>query len=108
MAQTPNAKRASAQNDFRLAIADSSVVVLGISVLGLGLGVILSAHGLPFWTAPLLSGLVFAGSVGSLYALRSVKSLSVCARLKITPAAVSQCIGGLGRPSREKEVGNKI
>ena len=63
MAQTPNAKRASAQNDFRLAIADSSVVMLGIAVLGLGLGIILNAHGLPIWTAPLLSALVFAGSV---------------------------------------------
>lgn len=63
MAQTPNAKRASAQNDFRLAIADSSVVMLGIAVLGLGLGIILNAHGLPIWTAPMLSALVFAGSV---------------------------------------------
>ena len=63
MTQTPNAKHASAQNDFRLAIADSSVVMLGIAVLGLGLGIILNAHGLPIWTAPLLSALVFAGSV---------------------------------------------
>ena len=52
-----------AQNDFRLAVADSSVVMLGIAVLGLGLGIILNAHGLPIWTAPLLSALVFAGSV---------------------------------------------
>lgn len=63
MTQTPNAKHASAQNDIRLAMADSSVVMLGIAVLGLGLGVILSAHHMPFWTAPLLSSLVFAGSV---------------------------------------------
>ena len=63
MAQTPGAERTSTQNDFRLAVADSSVVMLGIAVLGLGLGVILNAHGLPIWTAPLLSALVFAGSV---------------------------------------------
>lgn len=63
MAQTPGTERASAQNDFRLAIADSSVVMLGIAVLGLGLGIILNAHGLPIWTAPLLSAVVFAGSV---------------------------------------------
>ena len=68
MAQTPGAERpgterTSTQNDFRLAVADSSVVILGISVLGLGLGIILNAHGLPIWTAPLLSALVFAGSV---------------------------------------------
>lgn len=63
MAQTPNSKHASARNDFRQAIADSSVVMLGIAVLGLGLGIILNAHGLPMWTAPLLSALVFAGAV---------------------------------------------
>ena len=68
MAQTPGTGRpgtgrTSTQNDFRLAIADSSVVMLGIAVLGLGLGIILNAHGLPIWTAPLLSALVFAGSV---------------------------------------------
>lgn len=68
MAQTPGAERpdtgrTSTQSDFRLAVADSSVVMLGIAVLGLGLGVILSAHHMPFWTAPLLSSLVFAGSV---------------------------------------------
>ena len=73
MAQTPKLrgaqrqgtrfKGAGTQNDFRLAVADSSVVMLGIAVLGLGLGIILNAHGLPIWTAPLLSALVFAGSV---------------------------------------------
>ena len=63
MAQTPGTERTSTQNDFRLAVADSSVVMLGIAVLGLGLGIILNAHGLPIWTAPLLSALVFAGSV---------------------------------------------
>ena len=56
-------KGTGAQNDFRLAVADSSVVMLGIAVLGLGLGIILNAHGLPIWTAPLLSAVVFAGSV---------------------------------------------
>lgn len=73
MAQTPKLqgaqrqgtrfKGAGSQNDFRLAVADSSVVMLGIAVLGLGLGIILNAHGLPIWTAPLLSAVVFAGSV---------------------------------------------
>ena len=68
MAQTPGTGRpgtgrTSAQNAFRLAVADSSVVMLGIAVLGLGLGIILNAHGLPIWTAPLLSAVVFAGSV---------------------------------------------
>ena len=66
--QTPKLQGAKhqgtgAQNAFRLAVADSSVVMLGIAVLGLGLGIILNAHGLPIWTAPLLSALVFAGSV---------------------------------------------
>ena len=73
MAQTPKLRGAKrqgtrfkgtgSQRDFLLAVADSSVVMLGIAVLGLGLGIILNAHGLPIWTAPLLSALVFAGSV---------------------------------------------
>ena len=73
MAQTPKLRGAQrqgtrfkgtgSQRDFLLAVADSSVVMLGIAVLGLGLGIILNAHGLPVWTAPLLSALVFAGSV---------------------------------------------
>ena len=63
MAQTPGTERTSTQNAFRSAVADSSVVMLGIAVLGLGLGIILNAHGLPIWTAPMLSALVFAGSV---------------------------------------------
>ena len=52
MAQTPGTERTSTQNDIRLAMADSSVVMLGIAVLGLGLGIILNAHGLPIWRAP--------------------------------------------------------
>lgn len=73
MAQTPKLRGAQrqgtrfkgtgSQHDFLLAVADSSVVMLGIAVLGLGLGIILNAHGLPIWTAPLLSAVVFAGSV---------------------------------------------
>lgn len=73
MAQTPKLQStklqgarfpgAGTQSDFRLAVADSTVVILGISVLGVGLGIILNAHGLPIWTAPLLSAVVFAGSV---------------------------------------------
>ena len=50
MSQTPGTERTGTQNDFRLAVADSSVVMLGISVLGVGLGIILNAHGLPIWT----------------------------------------------------------
>ena len=63
MAQSPGAERTNTQNDIRLAMADSSVVMLGIAVRGLGLGVVLSAHHMPFWTAPLISSLVYAGSV---------------------------------------------
>lgn len=50
-------------SNFRMALVDSSVVILGISVLGLGLGILLSSHHFPFWSAPLISGIVFAGSV---------------------------------------------
>ena len=88
MAQTPGTGRpctgrTSTQNDFRLAVADSSVVMLGIAVLGLGLGIILNAHGLPIWTAPLLSALVFAGSVdflmvGMVPTVMSVRGRAFC------------------------------
>lgn len=61
--ERPGTERTNTQNDIRLAMADSSVVMLGIAVLGLGLGVVLSAHHMPFWTAPLISSLVYAGSV---------------------------------------------
>lgn len=39
------------------------VVWLGLGVLGVGFGVVVTGLGLPWWLAPLTSGVVFAGSV---------------------------------------------
>lgn len=48
---------------LRAALSGAGMVCLGFVPLGMGLGVLVTNHGLPWWVAPLLSGLVFAGSV---------------------------------------------
>lgn len=48
---------------LRAALSEAGMVCLGFVPLGMGLGVLVTNHGLPWWVAPLLSGLVFAGSV---------------------------------------------
>ena len=45
-----------------------AVVQLGLFVLGIGLGVVVTGHGLPWWIAPVLSMAVYAGSVEFLLA----------------------------------------
>lgn len=40
-----------------------AVVWLGLFVLGVGFGVVVTSHGLPWWLAPVISSVVFAGSV---------------------------------------------
>ncbi|GAA1071267.1 AzlC family ABC transporter permease [Tsukamurella spumae] len=45
-----------------------AVVQLGLFVLGLGLGVVVTGSGLPWWIAPVLSMAVYAGSVEFLLA----------------------------------------
>lgn len=45
-----------------------TVVWFGLFVLGLGLGVVVISHDLPWWLAPVLSSVVFAGSVEFLLA----------------------------------------
>ncbi len=44
------------------------MVQLGLFVLGMGLGVVVTGHGLPWWVAPVLSAAVYAGSVEFLLA----------------------------------------
>lgn len=41
----------------------AGVIMLGLFFVGIGLGVLVHSYGLPFWVAPLLPMLVFAGSV---------------------------------------------
>ncbi|MDP5227389.1 MULTISPECIES: AzlC family ABC transporter permease [Arthrobacter] len=53
----------AAHSGFRDAVSEAGMVCLGFVPLGMGLGVLVTSHGLPWWLAPLLSGVVFAGSV---------------------------------------------
>ena len=105
MVQTPGAERTSTQHDFRLAVADSSVVMLGIAVLGLGLGIILNAHGLHCAAAICPSfcrfGGVFDGGYGQRWRTPSVDCVDGVPR-ECTPSGVrsflpvAQCEGFLG------------
>jgi len=53
----------SARRSLRLAAHRAGAVWLGLLALGMGLGVLVTSNGLPWWLAPLLSGAVYAGSV---------------------------------------------
>ncbi|MCP3426105.1 AzlC family ABC transporter permease [Rothia sp. AR01] len=59
----PAASERPAASDFRAALRSAGVIWLGIFVLGIGFGVLVTAHGLPWWLAPVISATVFAGSV---------------------------------------------
>jgi 4-azaleucine resistance transporter AzlC len=48
---------------LRDAARDAGVIWLGLFALGVGFGVVVTSHGLPWWLAPVISGLMFAGSV---------------------------------------------
>ena len=59
-AQEPQRPR---ESGFAEAIRVAGVIILGLFFVGIGLGVLVHSYGLPFWVAPLLPLLVFAGSV---------------------------------------------
>ena len=59
-AQEPQQPR---ESGFAEAIRIAGVIILGLFFVGIGLGVLVHSYGLPFWVAPLLPLLVFAGSV---------------------------------------------
>ena len=50
-------------SDFTQALRDAGVVWAGLAALGIGFGVLVTSHGLPWWLAPVISATVFAGSV---------------------------------------------
>lgn len=50
-------------SDLRTAARDAGVIWLGLFALGIGFGVVVTSQGFPWWLAPLISGLMFAGSV---------------------------------------------
>ncbi|HEY2238366.1 MAG TPA: AzlC family ABC transporter permease [Streptosporangiaceae bacterium] len=51
------------RSDLTVAARDAGVVWLGLFTIGIGFGVLVTSHGLPWWLAPTISALVFAGSV---------------------------------------------
>lgn len=51
------------ESGFAEAMRVAGVIMLGLFFVGIGLGVMVHSYGLPFWVAPLLPVLVFAGSV---------------------------------------------
>lgn len=50
-------------NPFRAAVRDAGAVWMGMFALGMGLGVLITSHDLPWWLAPIISGTIYAGSV---------------------------------------------
>ena len=48
---------------FATVARDAAPVWLGMFALGVGLGVLVTSNGLPWWLAPIISGTVYAGSV---------------------------------------------
>lgn len=51
------------ESGFREGLRVAGFMCLGFVVMGMGLGVLVSSYGLPWWVAPVLSAVVFAGSV---------------------------------------------
>jgi 4-azaleucine resistance transporter AzlC len=63
MTLTWTGRRGDRAADFAVAARDAGVIWLGLFTIGIGFGVLVTSHGLPWWLAPTISGLVFAGSV---------------------------------------------
>ncbi len=59
---TPDSQKPR-ESGFVEAMRVAGVIMLGLFFVGIGLGVLVHSYGLPFWVAPLLPMLVFAGSV---------------------------------------------
>lgn len=51
------------ESGFKEGLRVASILCAGFVVMGMGLGVLVSSVGLPWWVAPALSAIVFAGSV---------------------------------------------
>ncbi|MBF0809207.1 AzlC family ABC transporter permease [Rothia nasimurium] len=51
------------ESGFREGLRVAGVLCIGFVVMGMGLGVLVASVGLPWWVAPALSAIVFAGSV---------------------------------------------
>lgn len=51
------------RSELAVAARDVGVVWVGLFALGIGFGVLVTGHGLPWWLAPVISAVLFAGSV---------------------------------------------
>jgi 4-azaleucine resistance transporter AzlC len=54
---------AETRSDLAEATRETWVIWMGLFALGIGFGVLLTSHDLPWWLAPIISGVMFAGSV---------------------------------------------
>src|ERR1700712_1469866 len=59
---------ASRPQNLREAAREAGVVWTGLFALGIGFGVLVTSHGLPWWLAPIISATTLAGSVEFLLA----------------------------------------
>jgi 4-azaleucine resistance transporter AzlC len=51
------------RTDLAEAAGETWVIWMGLFALGIGFGVLVTSHGFPWWLAPLISAVMFAGSV---------------------------------------------
>ncbi len=51
------------RSDLRVATQETWVIWSGLFAIGIGFGIVVTSHGLPWWLAPVISTVVFAGSV---------------------------------------------
>lgn len=63
MNQEVSPPRSRRWDELPKAAGHAGVVWAGLFALGIGLGVVVTTHGLPWWLAPIISGILFAGSV---------------------------------------------
>lgn len=59
----PSDSQQQRKSGFAEAMRVAGVIMLGLFFVGIGLGVLVHSYHLPFWVAPLLPAVVFAGSV---------------------------------------------
>jgi len=63
MSQLTITPRENVRGELVAAAREAGVIWLGLFVLGIGFGVVVTSHGLPWWLAPVISAALFAGSV---------------------------------------------
>lgn len=88
MAGTMEIEQRASYDDFALAAREAGLVWAGLFALGIGFGVLVTAHDLPWWLAPVMSAAMFAGSVEFLLVGMLAASAPVAA-IAVTTALVN-------------------